>query len=153
MFFPSHKGLFATGIYYYCNHSGYFSPRGEQCRSLKSQGTSKIDTYCTAGIVLVVGGNGCVGASVCATHYGHQLSLGHTRLSKETQYHCFKNISGHKLPLPQLSVVAQENCVCLMGLEMGSLHAIVSHMKLCLHYFAFITSFKFLLCIFSFAIV
>ena len=83
----------ATKIYYYCNRSRYFNPRGQQCRSLKSQGTPKIDTYCTAGIVLVVASNGSVKASIYTTHYGHQLSLGHLRLSKEYLYSIAAKIS------------------------------------------------------------
>ena len=84
---------YTTKIYYYCNRSGYFNPRGEQCRSLKSQGTAKIGTYCTAGIVLVLASNGSVKASICTTHYGHQLSLGHIRLSKEYRYSIAAKIS------------------------------------------------------------
>ena len=41
-------------IYYYCNRSGYFNPRGQQHRSLKSRGTAKIDSYCTAGMVVTI---------------------------------------------------------------------------------------------------
>jgi len=41
----------STKTYYYCNRSGYFHPRGNRKRSLKSQGSCKLDAYCTAGIV------------------------------------------------------------------------------------------------------
>ena len=81
-------------IYYYCNRSGYFNSKGLQHRSIKCQGTSKIDTYCTAGIVLVLNGqNFHVRAHICTTHYGHEISLGHIRLSKEHRYSIAAKIS------------------------------------------------------------
>ena len=82
-----------TKVYYYCNRSGYFNPRGQQQRSLKNQGTSKIYTYCTAGIVLSIAIDHTIQASICSTHYGHELSLGHIRLSKEYRYSIAAKVS------------------------------------------------------------
>ena len=36
--------------YYYCSRSGYFNSKGRGKRQIKSQGTSKLNTYCTAAI-------------------------------------------------------------------------------------------------------
>ena len=79
-------------VYYYCNRSGYFNPRGQQHRSLKSQGTAKIDSYCTAGMVVTIEDRS-IEVSICTTHYGHQISLGHIRLSKEYRYSIAAKVS------------------------------------------------------------
>ena len=39
--------------YYYCNRSGHFKSKGAGLRHLKTQGTSKINSYCTASLTLV----------------------------------------------------------------------------------------------------
>ena len=39
--------------YYYCNRSGHFKSKGAGIRHLKTQGTSKINSYCTASLTLV----------------------------------------------------------------------------------------------------
>lgn len=65
-------------IYYYCNRSGYFTSQSN-VRHSKLQGSSKINTYCTAAIVLI-NKNDTLHATVCKTHYGHCCSLGHIRL-------------------------------------------------------------------------
>ena len=49
--------------------------------SLKSQGSCKLDAYCTAGIVITQNEHGII-AHICSTHYGHSLRLGHLRLPK-----------------------------------------------------------------------
>ena len=36
--------------YYYCNRTGYYKQKGTGERLPKTQGTSKLDTYCTASI-------------------------------------------------------------------------------------------------------
>ena len=68
-----------TKMYYYCNRSGYFNPRGQQKRHLKSQGSSKLNAYCTAGMVLTQTQHG-IQVDICSTHYGHSIRLGHLRL-------------------------------------------------------------------------
>lgn len=73
-----------TKTYYYCNRSGYFSPRGNNVQSLKNQGTSKLNAYCTAAIVLTQNEqNPQIQANICTTHYGHSISVGHIWLPKE----------------------------------------------------------------------
>ena len=69
--------------YYYCNRSGYFKTHSKGLRAIKSQGTSKMDSYCTAKICLQRLKNGEVQAHITKTHYGHKISLGHLRLSKQ----------------------------------------------------------------------
>ena len=70
-----------TKTYYYCNRSGYFSSISTGKRSLKSQGTSKLNTYCTAGMTVTQMNSKCVNVDYCSTHYGHEISLGHLRIS------------------------------------------------------------------------
>lgn len=73
--------------YYYCNRSGYFNPRGHNVRSLKSQGTSKLNAYCTAAIVVTQNEQNLhMQASICTTHYGHEISMGHIRIPKADRH-------------------------------------------------------------------
>lgn len=68
-------------IYYYCNRSGYFNSKGRGCRRLKSQGTNKLNTYCTATITTKMDDQmGQITATICHSHYGHELQLGHIPL-------------------------------------------------------------------------
>ena len=67
--------------YYYCSRSGYFISKGKGRRALKSQSTSKIDSYCTSKIILHHFKHS-VQADIVKTHYGHKNSLGHLRLPK-----------------------------------------------------------------------
>ncbi len=71
--------------YYYCNRSGYYDKEdGKGIRATKSQGTSKLDSYCTAKILLHYYTNEDVlKADITSTHYGHTIALGHLRLSKQ----------------------------------------------------------------------
>ena len=73
--------------YYYCNRSGYFNPRVHNVRSLKSQGTSKHNGYCTAAIVVTQNQQNIhMQASICTTHYGHAISMGHIRIPKADRH-------------------------------------------------------------------
>ena len=70
-----------TTEYYYCNRSGYFKTKSKGIRNIKSQGSSKLDTYCTAAIILSSDSvTGQLLATVCHTHYGHDMTLGHVPL-------------------------------------------------------------------------
>ena len=74
-------------VYYYCNRSGYFSSKGDSKCHLKSQGSSKLNTYCTSSITLRTGEE-ClnnVEVEFCKTHYGHSMTLGHIRLTEEAK--------------------------------------------------------------------
>ena len=71
-----------TTTYYYCNRSGYFTSRGGQKRHLKSQGSSNLDTYCTAAIVVRAKHDGGIEVQHCPTHYGHPTLLGHLRITE-----------------------------------------------------------------------
>ena len=73
-----------TTSYYQCNRSGVFQSKGTGKRRLKSQGSSKINSHCTAAITLTVyHTTQSVKAEVCHTHYGHQTRLGHIRLGAQ----------------------------------------------------------------------
>ena len=75
-----------TTSYYQCNRSGVFLPKGSGQRRLKSQGSSKINSQCTAAITLTVNHTTqSVKAEVCHTHYAHEPRLGHIRLSEEVR--------------------------------------------------------------------
>lgn len=68
--------------YYYCSRSGHFKPKSKGLRLLKSQGSAKINAYCTAAITVNKYQDcGTVSADICSTHHGHEQSLGHLRLS------------------------------------------------------------------------
>ena len=48
---------------------------------MKTQGTSKINSYCTASLTLVQEKDEeCIKVQVCYTHYGHIISIGHLRI-------------------------------------------------------------------------
>ena len=67
--------------YYYCSRSGYFNSESKGERLLKSQGTSKLNTYCTAAITLTKTRSQSIEVEYCKTHYEHKISLGHLRLA------------------------------------------------------------------------
>ena len=67
--------------YFYCNRSGLFKSNSTGQRTIKSQGSSKINSHCTAGIQVQVLGTGDLNVTVVKTHYGHTQSLGHLRIS------------------------------------------------------------------------
>jgi hypothetical protein len=80
--------------YYYCNRTGHYEADTKGMRAIKSQGTAKIDSYCTAKIILHHSGkNGSLKADITTTHYGHTISIGHLRLSKQQRL----NIAGQLL--------------------------------------------------------
>ena len=76
------KGTDKHITYYYCNRSGYHNRKGQGQRQTKLQGTSKMNAYCTAAIVVTKNDKEMIQAQIYKTHYGHQLSLGHLRLQK-----------------------------------------------------------------------
>ena len=73
--------------YYYCSRSGYFRSRGKSERHIKSQGSSKLNTYCTAAIKATTDRytGFMVTVEICHTHYGHELQLGHLRLPESVR--------------------------------------------------------------------
>ena len=76
----------ATLTYYYCNRSGYFHSQSAGKRRLKSQGSSKINTHCTAALVLSHNEyDKSILVEVCHSHYGHSQTLGHLRLPDTTR--------------------------------------------------------------------
>ena len=80
-----------TITYYYCNRSGYFM---HNIRALKSQGTSKIDSYCTAAIVLTESDVSTqLQAKICSTHHGHSISLGYLRLQRNNRFQITSKLS------------------------------------------------------------
>ena len=72
--------------YYYCNRSGYYTKKSQGKRHTKSKGTAKLNTYCTAAIIVskmkMSDGKEFVQAHICKTHYDHELRLGRLRLQK-----------------------------------------------------------------------
>ena len=83
-------------LYYYCNRSGHYKPKGHGKRSLQCQGTCRSGNTCIAHIktmedtlskTLVV--------EYCSTHTGHEIQLSHlpileceTSNSKKTSGRC-----------------------------------------------------------------
>ena len=80
-------------VYYYCNRSGFFSSESSGVRGQKSLGTSKLNSYCTASIVVHKYQNGSICAEVCSTHYGHSFILGHLRLPQSTRVEIASKLS------------------------------------------------------------
>jgi len=74
--------------YLICHRSGTYKPamadNTPRLRKMKPQGSCKIGTYCTAGIKLLKQLNtGIVEATICHTHYGHELdNVQHLRISQ-----------------------------------------------------------------------
>ena len=70
--------------YYYCNRTGSYTGKGEGKRQLKSQGSSKINSHCTAHMKAVYNRNSHkVSVEHCATHHSHNIQLGHLRMPNE----------------------------------------------------------------------
>lgn len=70
--------------YYYCNRSGFYSTQSTGKRQIKSQGTSKLNTYCTAFIKTTQHmKTGEIQVQTCTTHYGHLEQLEHIRLPEK----------------------------------------------------------------------
>ena len=79
-------GRKGTTDYYYCNRSGYFNTKSKGLRNIKSQGSNKLDTYCTASITVTTDIlTGQLTATICHTHYGHSIQLGHVPLPTSTR--------------------------------------------------------------------
>jgi len=62
-------------------------------RSLKSQGSSKIDGYCTAGFYCKYLENGRIEVEVVKTHYGHQCTVGHIRIPTVDRLYIAQQVS------------------------------------------------------------
>ena len=78
------QGSVTTNVYYYCNRSGFFHTKATGRHHIKSQGSSKLNAHCTAAITVRknIPGTNIVKVNICKTHYGHNCSLGYTRLSE-----------------------------------------------------------------------
>ena len=76
------EALDSTIIYYYCSRSGYLTVCKERMRQVKTQGSSKLNTYCTSTIVLKRKDQ-TIFVQYCPTHYGHRKLLGHLRLTEK----------------------------------------------------------------------
>lgn len=73
---------------YVCHQSGSYIPSGKGCRQLKSQGSLrhklKINAHCMSTLSTVQNmQTGIVTLVYQKNHYGHEIDLGHLRLSKE----------------------------------------------------------------------
>ena len=72
--------------YYYCNRTGAYKSRGNKERAIKSQGTSKTNSFCSAYMKAVIClKTGSVIVAYAETHYNHQKQLGHLHLSNTTR--------------------------------------------------------------------
>lgn len=78
--------------YYYCNRSGYFASKSKGLRSLKTQGSSKLDGYCTASLHCTFLENGKLEILATKTHYGHQCKLGHIRIPEKDRLNIAKQL-------------------------------------------------------------
>ena len=69
--------------YFYCNRSGFFKSESKGLRSLKTQGSSKMNAYCTAGFQLFRLDSNQIKVTYTKTHYGHRCSLGYLPIPRE----------------------------------------------------------------------
>ena len=73
-------------FYYYCNRAGNYQTRGNNERSLKSQGSNKSVSHCSAYIQATVNIlKGVVYVIYNSTHYNHELQLGHLPIVSSTR--------------------------------------------------------------------
>ena len=73
-------------FYYYCNRAGNYQTRGNNERSLKSQGSNKSVSHCSAYIQATVNIlKGVVYVKYNSTHYNHELQLGHLPIVSSTR--------------------------------------------------------------------
>ncbi|XP_030017106.1 uncharacterized protein LOC115437873 isoform X2 [Sphaeramia orbicularis] len=76
----------STKLYYYCNRSGVFKSKGQDKRSLKSQGSSRIGCCCAAFIVATISkSTSHVSVEYCFCHTGHSMTMAHLRISNESK--------------------------------------------------------------------
>lgn len=80
-------------IYYYCNRSGYFASKSHGRRGMKTQGSAKLDRYCTAGLQCTLLENNRLQVEVVKTHYGHEHNLGHIRIPAESRVFIAKQLT------------------------------------------------------------
>ncbi len=69
--------------YYYCNRSGVYKSESKGLRSLKTQGSSKMNAYCTAGFQVSFLESSKVKITYMKTHYGHSCSLGYLPIPQD----------------------------------------------------------------------
>lgn len=75
----SRKG---TITFFLCNRSGnYVEKESERLRSLKTQGSNKIDAFCPASIKILVDSEEKITVNYIETHIGHINDLGHLFLN------------------------------------------------------------------------
>ena len=70
-------------IYFYCSRSGFFVSETTGARSLKSQGSNKINAHCTATLTVTSDKHmELIRVELCDTHYDHDKQLGHLQISQ-----------------------------------------------------------------------
>ncbi|XP_050421921.1 uncharacterized protein LOC126834203 isoform X1 [Adelges cooleyi] len=74
--FPDGKKM----AYYYCNRSTYFTSKSKGVR--KRSTPSKVKGLCTASMKEIQNKDGTIEVLLCATHYGHNISTDHMRMTK-----------------------------------------------------------------------
>ncbi|XP_017772718.1 PREDICTED: uncharacterized protein LOC108559860 isoform X2 [Nicrophorus vespilloides] len=86
IFFMQDRGAFKSATYtqtkYHCNRSGTYQSKGQGLRSLKIQGSIKIDAFCPASIILVYK-NDVYSVKYTSTHIGHKNELCHIKLPEK----------------------------------------------------------------------
>lgn len=66
--------------YYYCNRSTYFASKSKGVR--KRNTPVKVKGLCTASMKEIQNSHGSIEIMLCATHYGHDISSEHMRMTK-----------------------------------------------------------------------
>ena len=70
--------------YYYCNRAGNYNQQGKGQRCMKSQGTCKIVSHCSAHIKANMETNNII-VYYNSTHYKHKAQLGHLKIPNTTR--------------------------------------------------------------------
>ena len=72
-------------FYFYCNRSGFYIPKGDNKRSLKTHGTSKLNCYCTSHLKAKHLPNGSIEVDYCSTHHNHVKDISHLALPRHVK--------------------------------------------------------------------
>ena len=71
--------------YFYCSRSGTYKPKGLSKRSLKTQGTSKLNSYCTSYMKAKQSPDNKLEVEYCSTHHNHEREIAHLTLPQHVK--------------------------------------------------------------------
>lgn len=79
--------------YYYCNRAGKYTPKGQQKRQLKTQGTNKTGHQCSAHMKVSQDiKTGHITVFYCSYHHSHETNLAHLQIPKDTRLELIRKL-------------------------------------------------------------